>query len=483
MLQRFRTILQQICHLHPNKLVLAGVSGGPDSLVLLDVLHRLGFPILVAHLNHGLRPEAEAEARQVEQVAISMGLPFVLGREAVSDYAEANLLSIEEAARLLRYRFLFSEAEKNSAQVVAVAHNADDQVETVLMHLLRGSGLDGLKGMPYCVSPNPWSQSIPLVRPLLDVWRTEVEAYCTERGLDPVTDRTNLDTTYFRNRLRHELLPYLESYNPAIRQALKRTARVMAGDSQVLEGLVEVAWQQCLDREGPGYVSFHLPVFARQQIGMQRRLFRRSLAALRPGLRDVDFEMVERALAFASSPTAGGRRDLGAGLTIYVEGDLGWVAAWEADLPLSDWPQVTGPGETCKAIELGIPANVYLPGDWVLSTRPVEDPDAAYAAALANADPYQAWVDADCVKIPLHVRCRQSGDRIKPLGMEGHSMTLSDYMINVKIPRRARTAWPVVVSDDEIAWIPGYRLGYPFRLTKGTQRAVHLHLLRNLEKE
>ena len=203
MLKTARLTLQNECLIEAGRPLVVGVSGGPDSLCLLDLLRRSGCQVVVAHLDHGLRAEAAQDADTVAGLAKRFGLPYVQGQVDTRAYAEAHSLSIEEAARVLRYRFLFEQARQHAAQAVAAGHTADDQVETVLMHLLRGAGLVGLKGMAYRMLPNPWSSEIALLRPLLGVWRSQVIEYCEEHALQPVLDRTNLDTTYFRNRLRH----------------------------------------------------------------------------------------------------------------------------------------------------------------------------------------------------------------------------------------------------------------------------------------
>jgi tRNA(Ile)-lysidine synthase len=240
-LERIRSLLESECGLQSEKPVLVGVSGGPDSLCLADVLESLGYSLVIAHFNHQLRPQAGDDARVVEEFAGKRGIPFVLGSEKVGEFAESHHLSLEEAARICRYRFLFSQAEAAGAQAVAVAHNADDQVETVLMHLLRGSGLSGLRGMPYRSLTTEWSSTIPLVRPLLGVWREEINEYCAVRQLQPVTDLSNQDTTFYRNRLRHELVPYLQHYNPQAKERIWKMANVLAADYEVLEAQVEAA--------------------------------------------------------------------------------------------------------------------------------------------------------------------------------------------------------------------------------------------------
>jgi len=249
----------------PGELVVVAVSGGPDSLCLLHLLHglapALGLQLHVAHLNHGLRGEdADADARFVAGFAAALGLPCTIGQADVRALADAPGISLEEAARQARYRFLSETARAVGARTIAVGHNADDQAETVLMHFLRGSGLAGLRGMaPKTALGEYWlggiaSRQTPplamtsggadfwLIRPLLAIPRRAIEAYCAEHGLAPRFDRSNADTTFFRNRLRHELLPILEQYNPAIRAILAHTAEALAGDHQIVRAEVEAAW-------------------------------------------------------------------------------------------------------------------------------------------------------------------------------------------------------------------------------------------------
>ena len=472
MLNRLRSILQGACRLEASGKVLVGVSGGPDSLCLLDSLWQLGYSLVVAHLDHGLRPESGDEAQVVRRAVKSLGAPFELRKVDVEAFAASNSLSLEEAARTLRYRFLFELAGLHQAQAVAVGHTADDQVETVLMHLLRGAGLSGLKGMAYRSLPNSWSREIPLVRPLLGIWRSEVEAYNVERGLQPAQDPSNLDTRFYRNRLRHELIPYLESYNPRLRQAIWRTADVLREDHTVLEGVVQAAWEASVLEQGAGYVSFKSQALLAQPLGVQRWLLRRAIGSLRPGLRDIDFEVLEEALAFLHQPTRSGQRDLAAGLRLLLEEERLWLAAWEADLP-GGWPQLP-PG---TAFSLEVPGKLALPGGWELRAALIS-PAIAREKGFTNTNPFQAWLDWPSSPVPLQVRGRRPGDRFRPLGLDGHSVKLSDFMVNVKLPRRARPGWPLLLFEQEIAWLPGFRLAHPFRLTGETQQAVHVQLSR-----
>jgi len=458
--------------LHPGMPILVGVSGGPDSLALMDILDRLGYQLVIAHLNHGLRSEAEVEAREVHRMAQARSIPIALDKIDVGEYAEKHSLSIEEAARTVRYQFLFQQAKRYQAQAVAVGHTADDQVETVIMHLLRGSGLAGLRGMQFRTLPNNWSYEIPLVRPLLAFWRDEVLAYCQQQQLKPQFDRTNLDVTYFRNRLRHEMIPYLEKYNPAIKEIFWRMSLVLGGDHQVLEGVVEDVWRDCIVTQGDGFVTLDPSALKDQFVGVQRGIFRKAISILRPGLRNIDFNSIERAVDFLDCPTQTRQIDLIAGLYLFIENGRLILADWQADLPCEEWPQIY----VGEDIPLEVPGKFKLGNGWFIRTEMVSDLDEARKQAIKNIDSFKAWISMDHTQMFLKLRSRKPGDRFQPLGMEGHSVKLSEYMINQKIPRRVRERWPLIVSGNDIVWIPGIALSHQFRLAESTRQAAFIKL-------
>jgi len=477
MLKHVQEILQKESLLNSEQCLIVGVSGGADSLTLLDVLVKVNCPVVVAHFNHLMRHEANEDAQVVEKIAAKFDVPFNLGEGSVPDYAEENSLSIEEAARDMRYRFLFDQAEFHEAQAVAVAHNADDQVETVLMHLLRGAGLDGLTGMTLRSVPNPWSDIIPLVRPLLGVWRSEIVAYCAEHDLAPLIDATNADTTYFRNRLRHVLIPELETYVPGIRNRLWRTAELLTADRLLLDELTNAAWEYSVEQINAGFIVINPSSLNHHSLGLQRRLIRKALSHLRPGARNVDFAMVQRILDFVCEPTATGQADIGLGLRIAFEDDSLIISDWQTKLPKEHWPQIadqlSGVGYQGT---LPIPGELHLGNDWILKAEIPPDGEIAIRDARGNSDPYQAWIDLGEREPLLNIRSRLLGDRFQPLGMEGKSMKISDFMINQKIPQRARAGWPLVCYGDEIVWVTGYQTGYPSRVTTQARRVVNLRL-------
>jgi len=427
--------------------------------------------MIVAHFNHRLRPEAEQEAASVAGLAQDLGLPFVTDSADVNKYAGDNNLSLEEAARLLRYRFLFKVARERSAQAVAVGHTADDQVETILMHFLRGAGLAGLKGMEVRTLLPVFDADIPLVRPLLSLWRLDTENYCREHNLQPHYDATNVDQHYFRNRLRHRLIPELEKYNPRFKDSILRTSQALQGDYSILQEVLENSSRELVLERGEGWLAFDRLGLAGLSRDLRRHLIRRGAESLLPGDRDFGFDALERAAAFVESPS-GRQVDFVNGLYLFAEAGRIVLAAYEADLPSAGWPQVSSPVQlTGPECELG--------QGWILTK---EESSRETAAATDSdhhpwlTDAWSAWLDADKVSAGLQLRPPLRGDRFRPFGMNSGTVKLSDVFVNAKLPRRLRKNWPVVCAGDQVAWVPGFRLAAPFRVTVNTRRLLHLVL-------
>jgi tRNA(Ile)-lysidine synthase len=467
-------ILDECCHLTTRLPLLVGVSGGPDSLTLLDLLLNSGYSVIVAHLDHALRPNSALEAEQVIHFARQRGLKTVFARKDVRQYASLGRMTIEEAAREVRYQFLFEQARAFSAQAVAVAHTADDQVETILMHLIRGSGLSGLRGMPFISKHHPWDDHIPLVRPLLRMWRSEVLIYCQEHGLDPVFDASNLDSTYFRNRLRNELLPQLETYNPNIKQVLLRMSQTVSGDFEILQDAVDSAWESVFQMQADDILEFSLEEMHRLGQGLQRRILRRAVEILQPGNRDLDFDTIERAVDFLESPSRSKRMQWMGNLWLKMEMGKLVVGNISGYVYSEEKPQLFFEQE----ITLDLQDRQSLGRGWYIESRLV--PIEIYQEERWDVeDPFQAGLALEKVTLPLQVRSRQPGDRLRPLGMQGHSMKLSDFFINRKLPQELRDRWPLVVAGAQIAWIPGYQLMHPFRITNDTQFVIHLSMVQS----
>lgn len=471
---RIESILQKECRISKDRLLIVGVSGGPDSLCLLGVLQELGFQVAVAHFDHRLRPDSSADAARVRSLAVKRGLDAVTGEGDVRAMASAEHLSLEEAARIARYRFLFQTARERQAQAVAVAHTADDQVETVLMHLLRGSGLAGLKGMQPCSRLAEFDERIPLVRPLLETWREETVDYCRSHHLDAVIDPTNADRTFFRNRLRHELIPNLQTYNPRVKEGVLRMARSLAGDYDLTQQLVGEAFQKSLREHGAGHLVFDGETFRALHPGLAHGAIRMAIGALRPALRDIDFASIERAWAFIQAPPATRHIDLVDGVDLEEEGGRVIFREHAARLPDAAWPQIA-PGET---IELPIPGEIQLAHGWRLAAAA---PGPAPVSWEAEKDPTCAWLDGARLGSSLAVRAPHPGDRFAPLGMGGKTVKLSDFFINTKLPHRVRGGWPLVYAGEELAWVAGLRSSDVLRVRAESANAVRLSLFREGE--
>lgn len=484
LLQVQRT-LQRHRLLHPGQPLAVGVSGGPDSLCLLHLLHRLApalrVPLHVGHLHHGLRgAEADADAALVAELAAAWGLPYTVEQVDAAARARQAGASLEEAARAARYDFLGRLAAGIGAQAVAVGHNADDQAETVLMHFLRGSGLAGLRGMqPLSPFPLPAMSIVncqlpvancQLIRPLLFTPRADILAYCAEHGLQPRYDRSNEDTTFFRNRLRHELLPLLEGYNPQIRRILGNTAALLADDYELLRRDLLAAWSDVLRHDDGTRLTFDLAGWRALPVALQRGVLREAIRRLRASLRNISYIHVDNARELLHQGAAGDRMTLPAGLELALGYDRFAVGAAGVALPLNDLPQMD-----VEWLPLAAPGSARLAG-WQIELT--QWPRAELPAGWQEAtDRWQAWLDADVLGLAPALRTRQPGDRFQPLGLAGHSKPLAELFTDAKIPAPARGRWPLLVSTaGAIAWVCGLRTDERAKITPTTERVTHVTL-------
>ncbi|GAB4503087.1 MAG: tRNA lysidine(34) synthetase TilS [Anaerolineales bacterium] len=474
MLTDIETVCQENCKLSADRPVLVGVSGGADSLCLMEVLRQIGYPIVVAHFNHQLRLDSDVETNSLEQAVARKNIPSVMGKGDVRHYADSHKMALEEAARILRYQFLFEQARRLKAQAVAVGHTADDQVETVLMHFLRGAGLTGLKGMTYRSFLPAFDGEIPVVRPLLGVWREETVVFCAANGLRPYYDPSNDSMNFLRNRIRHLLIPELESYNPRFREAVWRTSVSLQGDYLLLKEFLEDAWQKCVLLEQAGLVSFDAGLFCSYAPGLQRNLMRRALEQVMPGLTDIRFSVLDRAVNFLAARESG-KVDLTGGVRLFREEGHLYLARSDVQLPFERWPQMP---QNVTRLDLPVPGHLDLDGGWCLTCEEWRLPSLALQQARANDDPFQVWIDASTLPPNLEIRTRRPGDRFRPLGMDGHSVKLSDFFINEKLPQRARDNWPLLCAGETVIWVPGYRLAHPFALREETRQVLYLTLTR-----
>ena len=464
--------------------VVVGVSGGPDSLCLLHVLDacraELGVDLHIAHLNHLIRgSEAEADAQFVAGLAGRWGIPCTGEARDVPAVARRHRLALEEAARRVRYAFLLEVAHREGATRIAVGHNADDQSETVLMHWLRGAGLAGLRGMLpstrmadlRLIVPPGEGNDVWLIRPLLPVPRVDVERYCQEHNLVPRFDRSNLDTTHYRNKLRHELLPCLErEFKPRFREVLRRSAQVVRDDYDLLCSLGDEAWEKVTRCASETAVAFKKAAWRALHPSLQRATVRRAVRRLRWSLRDVNFEHVESAVRVGRGGKVGAQAALPRGVMLTVGYTTLLVA--EADfVPSPDFPALR-----VERLPLAVPGWTPLPGGGSVEVQIVPRKDLS-PGWDRNDDPWRAFLDADVLGERTSLRRRREGDRFCPLGLHGHHKLVSELLTNAKVPACWRDAVPLLVrEDDEVMWVCGWRVDERARVRDGTSRVAVIRI-------
>ena len=465
-LERIRQANVRAALFEPGDVVVA-VSGGADSLCLLqslfDLRDELGIRLHVAHLDHMLRGEVSlAAAHFVRDLTGALGLPFHMVRIDVGAYQREHRLSLEEAARQVRYGFLDSVARRVGAVSVAVGHTASDQSETVLLHFLRGTGLNGLRGMQDSSQLRlPDGREVHVVRPLLSVWRDECLAFCAERGLRPQVDASNLDLTYTRNRIRLDLLPTLRQYNPRVEEGILRLTSAAEDALDVVEAAVDEVWDSVVEPK-PSYVVLNRARLRSLKPGLQSQLVLRAIEHLLGDLREIAAVHIEEVLSALDKPS-GVRLSLPRQLMLTVEYDRSILGfSDDADCPL---PPLFGP------YHLLLPGEVDIPG-WHLTGRVDTVSTAGHVPAR---DRWTADLDFVRTGGELVVRSRRPGDRFQPLGME-QIKRIQDFMVDAKIPRSWRARVPIVESSEHIIWIAGWRIDERAKVVPATRRVLHLEL-------
>jgi len=473
--------------LEAGDVVVLGISGGPDSLclahALLSLRGELGVTLHLAHLDHGIRgEESQEDAAFVAELARQWQIPATVESGNVPQYARAHKLAIEEAARRTRYLFLGRVAQEIGARCVAVGHNADDQAETVLMHFLRGAGPAGLRGMlpatpiteyrmlePFASQDSSALRPTPIiVRPLLAVSRADIERYCADQCPVPRFDRSNLDTTYFRNRLRHELLPLLESYNPNIREVLRRSARVISDDYSFFQAELDRVWPTVVSWESGEAITFDLDRWRALPTSQQRSTLREAVHRLRRSLRNINWIHIENALWALRSKPAGTQVTLPQGLVLSI-GYRDFTVADQGYVPEVDWPLLL-----VESLPVAVPGVTELPDSgWHLEAAIIEQEEFG-EDCLDNLDPWQAFLDYERAGSELVLCQRRSGDRFQPLGLSGHEKSLPTFMIDVQIPRSLRDFVPIIASSRHIVWVAGWRIDERAKITAATERVLHL---------
>jgi tRNA(Ile)-lysidine synthase len=487
-------------------LLVIAVSGGPDSVCLLHVLlslkKQLHIELHIAHLNHQLRGVASiADAKYVTRLANILGTPSTIGECDVKSYRSKYHLTLEEAAREVRYGFLQEVIKSTSAFAVAVGHTLDDNVETILMHVIRGTGTRGLRGLQ---AVSEWSSlikpsgSITVLRPLLDVTRKETADYCHEHNLVPRVDRTNFSLSLLRNRVRLKLLPELRTYNPRIDQALLRTARIAGDEYDLLKKECARLWRTMAEERDNAIILNKRKLF-KESPALQRYLLRMALERMIGNLKDIETQHIEEILQ-SLKKRSGSVITLPGDLIFAVEYDRYVLARDPADLcpfpVLTEEYRFRVPGEisiagwhvTGTISSHDIYSNredekrSYLPFHHLLPGNPESDEPLRNAGAL---DPegiqLSAVFDFETTGNRLSIRPLKPGDRFQPLGL-GKVKKVGRFMVDARIPHWWRDRIPIVSSQKHIIWVAGWRTDERTKISEKTRELLFLKFRKASDK-
>jgi tRNA(Ile)-lysidine synthase len=441
--------------------VVVGVSGGPDSVALLHLLSRLSprwsLRLVVAHLNHKLRgPAADAEADFVATLASGLGVPCETSAQDVARFASNHRLSIQEAARAVRYAFYDEVASAHSASRIALGHHAGDNAESILIHLFRGTGPLGLSGIPPVREER-------IIRPLLDVTRRQILTFLEDQGLPYVEDSSNADLKYLRNRIRHELLPELKKhYNPNIDAALSRLSSILRDEEHFWNHQVEQAFQDSRLEQGADGVCLSAAVLRHLHPALLRRVVRKAIAALLGNLRRLDHAHVEAVSSLITAPSHSGHLHLPLGVRVLRAGARVRFSLAGPDVPVSFEYRIDGLETTwIREIDTLLTISECPPSE-------IPDPRACPGDT--------ALFDRTTVSFPMTVRSLKEGDRFRPLGLTG-SQKVKTFFINQKVPRPMRSRCPILISGGKIIWLGGYRTDDSVKITGQTKRVLKAKLV------
>lgn len=465
MLESVRNEIEQQELLLPGETVVTGLSGGNDSTALLHILAALnqhfqyGWKLHAVHLNHGFRgEEARMDAQYAEQLCQQLGVAFHLFERDVPAYMEETGMGPQEASRALRYQLYREVALQVHATKVALAHHADDQVETILFRMLRGTRLHGLAGMPKR-RPLEGAEDIELIRPLLHKTRNDLERYCREHGLKPREDSSNLSRKYRRNLLRLEVMPLLEEVNSRYREHILETAEAIRQDESLLERLAAEQLKQLIIGQKTDRIEIDNDKFQSCDVALQRRMITLILSYLSKQT-EWSSQHVETVLYMSRGMRPSAELHLPNNLRVKrVYGQIHFRCnGREEDIHTYCYKLVV-PGVTWIAEGKAVVHTSFLndPVDWKL--------------LLDN----EAIFDADCLPDTLYVRNRRPGDRLSMMGFRSEKK-LKELLIDAKVPRGWRDKLPLLIADDQVIWVPGVRRSAVAPIHAQTRRLLHVRV-------
>lgn len=440
--------------------VLVGVSGGHDSMALLNILNNLkdilGFELLVAHVNHGVRGEyALRDENFVKEESEKLGLKFFLKRADMNQYAKDEGISAEEAGRIIRYSFFNDILKEHGGKgKIAVAHNYDDQAETILMRLIRGTGIDGLKSMEFSTAN--------IIRPILNVKREEIENYIESNNIDVVIDHTNMQTDYTRNKIRLELIPYIEkNFNPNVKDALVRLSNTAKKDIRFLDEYTVVCYNKIVITSKKEKIVIDNDEFLKLSENIKSRIIRHIVNEILGSLQGYEEIHVLNVLKLSEDNQTGKQIDLPSGIVCSLSYNY---LSFEKNVKQSKGQYSYSLNEEICYIE-------ELDLEIILKEFNIND-ISKFNMEKKNG---RIYIDKDKIKGNLVLRNRRDGDKFTPIGMSG-TKKVKDFFIDNKISRELRESIPFIVDDKNIIWIIDYRMSDLYKVDKNTKNAMSIEI-------
>jgi len=454
--------------------LLVAVSGGADSVALLNALIKMNMNVSVAHFNHQIRPSSDKEMEFVRSLAQQYGLKFYVKSQDTKKIAAVQKRGLEETARKERYHFLFSVAEANNQNAVLTAHHADDQVETVLFNFARGSGMPGLIGIhPFSYMNKNFS--IPLIRPMLGCWKKDILAYCQEYQLQYVMDESNDDISFSRNFVRHEIIPNMEKLNSNFKENIIQTVEILNSDLDYIKSSVNEASNRIILNLNADYVELDLAQFCNQPVSIQRFILKENLDKRFPRPNGYSFKQIENCRLTLLGDYQSGFYQITDDLCVFVESGSGFLARSLDIVPLHDKPGIENEVVVEEAGALKL--NKW----WILDSQVMIREIAVANGLYSNTDPFTAYIDFKKNHFPFVIRSAKPGDTYAAMGLGGRHTKVSDCFINRKIPRRFREKWPLICSNEgKIIWIPGYQPSHYAMIDENSVNVLKLEVKKSI---
>jgi len=460
-LHKVKTTIEKYRMLASGDVVLVGVSGGPDSIALLHILYLLKeeyrLTLFVVHVNHMFRGEqARREAQYVAELAQEWGLGYRVLERDIPRLIHEQGLSPQDAGHQVRKKIFQEIGQEIGAQKLALGHHAEDRAETVLLHLIQGTGPEGLAGMP---PVSDW-----IIRPLAQSYKEEIIDYCRSNNLNFFLDPSNTKPVYLRNKIRLKLLPYLkEEFNPQMVESLVRLEDIVVEENRYLEEQSHTALENVLTQAEKGKIIISTEKLAQQNIALQRRVIRKIYNLLRPEEQGLSFTHVRQVLVLTEENKGTKKINLPQGIIAQKSYDR--LEFWDTELKAFSGPE-------SFHLRWDIPGSLRLPNNMTLT--------AGYTDLRPETVKgfFRVVLDGEKITPPLTVRTRKPGDRIQPLGMAG-TKKLKDIFIDLKIAREERDSVPLVCDGEEIIWLPGITINDKYKIGSHTKCYLQLELVKD----